>query len=181
MRRYSLAVGLALGAVLAGLGLPALAAGQPYAGQQHRAIKALSKGDVADLLAGRGWGLAKPAELNGYPGPAHVLELRDELGLSPQQIAVVEAVFETMQQQAATLGREYVEAERALDALFAAGTATPQALARHTDAAGRLHAALRRTHLEAHLQIRPLLTAEQIARYRRLRGYAEMEHHKHAH
>ena len=46
----------------------------PYAGMQTRAIKALSDQQIADLRAGRGMGMALPAELNGYPGPAHVLE-----------------------------------------------------------------------------------------------------------
>src|SRR5262249_1929289 len=47
----------------------------PYAGQQSRSIKALSEDDIAALLKGAGIGLAKAAELNGYPGPAHVLAL----------------------------------------------------------------------------------------------------------
>ena len=47
----------------------------PYAGQQTRAIKALSPEDLAGLLNGEGRGMAKAAELNGYPGPVHVLEL----------------------------------------------------------------------------------------------------------
>jgi hypothetical protein len=56
----------------------------PYAGMQMRLIKALSEQQIADLKAGRGMGLALPAELNGYPGPIHVLELSDELGLSAE-------------------------------------------------------------------------------------------------
>jgi len=39
----------------------------PYAGQQARSIKALSADDVAALLKGEGMGMAKAAELNGYP------------------------------------------------------------------------------------------------------------------
>ena len=57
----------------------------PYVGMQTRSIKALSEQQIADLKAGRGMGLALPAELNGYPGPAHVLELSDQLGLSTEQ------------------------------------------------------------------------------------------------
>ena len=48
---------------------------QPYAGQETRVISSLSPEDQRALRAGEGGGLAKPAELNGYPGPAHVLEL----------------------------------------------------------------------------------------------------------
>ena len=57
----------------------------PYAGMQTRSIKALSDQQIADLRAGRGMGLALAAELNGYPGPSHVLELADKLDLSPDQ------------------------------------------------------------------------------------------------
>ena len=49
----------------------------PYAGMQQRALKALSEDQIADLRAGKGMGLALAAELNGYPGPIHVLELCD--------------------------------------------------------------------------------------------------------
>ena len=59
----------------------------PYVGMQTRSIKARSDQQIADLKAGRGMGLALPAELNGYPGPAHVLELSDQLGLSAERAA----------------------------------------------------------------------------------------------
>jgi hypothetical protein len=47
----------------------------PYADQQTRSIKSLSEEDIAALLNGEGMGMAKAAELNGYPGPKHVLTL----------------------------------------------------------------------------------------------------------
>ena len=53
---------------------------QPYAGLQSRPVKALSEQQIADLRAGRGMTMALPAELNGYPGPLHVIELADALG-----------------------------------------------------------------------------------------------------
>ena len=63
-------------------------AASPYAGEQSRSIKSLSQQDVADYMAGKGMGCAKAAELNGYPGPAHVLELADQLALTPSQTLV---------------------------------------------------------------------------------------------
>ena len=48
-----------------------------YASMQSRDIKALSASDIEGLRAGRGMSLALAAELNGYPGPLHVLELGD--------------------------------------------------------------------------------------------------------
>src|ERR1043166_1905183 len=45
--------------------------GSPYAGQQSREIKSLSDQEIDGLKNARGLGLAKAAELNGYPGPRH--------------------------------------------------------------------------------------------------------------
>jgi hypothetical protein len=53
----------------------------PYSGMQSRSNKSLSDLQVADLQSGRGMGLALAAELNGYPGPSHVLELAENHGL----------------------------------------------------------------------------------------------------
>lgn len=172
-------VGLAMSLVLpAGL---AMASDQPYAGQDQRSAKTLSDTDVSDLLAGKGWGFAKPAELNGYPGPRHVLDLSDELELSADQIDSIQSIFDVMRRDAMELGRDYVEAERALDAVFAGGSATPATLAERTSAVERVRAALRVVHLQAHLQTRPLLTPHQVARYRHLRGYGGPTGHRHAH
>lgn len=79
-------------------------AASPYADLEKRPIKALSAEEIADLRAGRGMGLALPAELNGYPGPRHVLELARDLDLSPQQRRRTEVLFEDMQRQAVALG-----------------------------------------------------------------------------
>ena len=57
-----------------------------YVGQENRKIKSLSHKDIQELQSGAGWGLAKPAELNGVPGPIHVLELKQNLALSKEQV-----------------------------------------------------------------------------------------------
>ncbi len=95
-----------------------------YAGQQTRAIKSLSDRDVDDLLAGRGAGFAKAAELNGYPGPAHVLELKEPLELSEAQIAASQALMARHRAAAQRLGEEVVASERALDRAFQAAAPT---------------------------------------------------------
>jgi hypothetical protein len=155
----------------------------PYAGEQLREIKALSATEQADLLAGRGMGLARAAELNGYPGPKHVLELAGELELSDAQRADTEALFAAMQRRAQRLGRDIVDAERALDALFASREATPRRLSRALARIGALQGALRDAHLAAHLDQARLLSAAQIHRYAALRGYgdARADHSGHAH
>jgi len=72
-----------------------------YAGQEQRAIKALSPQDVKMYLEGHGMGFAKAAELNHYPGPRHVLDLATELKLSHEQFTRTQQVFDTMHNNAA--------------------------------------------------------------------------------
>ena len=78
----------------------------PYVGQESREIKALSAQEVSDYLSGRGMGLAKAAELNGYPGLAHVLEFATELELTSEQKSKTEVLFKKMQAQAIPLGEQ---------------------------------------------------------------------------
>jgi hypothetical protein len=145
---------------------------QPYAGLQNREIKALSQEEIADLTAGRGMGLALPAELNGYPGPSHVLELAAQLGLSEQQRASVKALFDSMKTEAIPIGQKLLSAERDLNQQFAERTITPERLKLATAEIGSIRGALRDTHLKYHLSTAALLTPDQIHRYAELRGYA---------
>jgi hypothetical protein len=143
----------------------------PYAGMERREIKSLSDADIADLRRGAGWGLALSAELNGMPGPAHVLELKDRLGLSPAQIASIEAIFLAMQTEARAAGESFIAAEAAIESAFRQGNLTEDRLRSLVAAAAEARANLRFIHLSRHLQTPALLTADQIARYNELRGY----------
>jgi Spy/CpxP family protein refolding chaperone len=165
------AVALGLGMLfVAGAASPA---GQsPYAGWQGRTIKALSAEQIDDLMNGRGMGLALPAELNGYPGPRHVLGLADELDLTPDQLAQTQRLFEDMRRNAIDLGERIIEREAILDELFASGTISEATLMDTAEALGRLNGELRAHHLGYHLAMRNLLDPRQIQNYQRLRGYA---------
>jgi len=156
----------------------------PYAGQQDRAIKALSTEEISGYLEGKGMGLARAAELNGYPGPRHVQDLAQELNLTPAQISATEKLFSTMQTQARALGQLLVEEESHLDHLFATREITPQLLATSLDRIGALQAKIRNTHLQAHIEEERVLSPEQNARYAQLRGYGDTSsrmHHDAAH
>lgn len=144
---------------------------QPYAGLEGRSIKALSEQQIADLRAGRGMGLALAAELNGYPGPMHVLELADSLDLSGQQRAKMQELFAAMKAEALPLGERLIAQEADLDKEFASKTITAATLATATEAIGATHAALRQAHLKYHLFTVEVLTPAQVWRYAELRGY----------
>lgn len=146
---------------------------QPYAGLMDREIKTLSDEEISDLSQGRGMGLALAAELNGYPGPLHVLELADELDLTERQRARIEGHYEAMQREAMELGEQVIELEAELDRQFEERTVTPESLTEVTTAIGKARAALRATHLRYHLTAKDVLTDAQIADYAALRGYED--------
>ena len=148
---------------------------QPYAGLQDRSIKTLSDQQIADLNAGRGMGLALAAELNGYPGPIHTIELADELHLSPEQVAKLKALFEAMKAETIPLGSCVNFARRDLNNDFANRTITLANLEATTQRIGATQAALRAAHLKYHLSTVAILTPEQVARYNELRGYKAEE------
>lgn len=168
MKLKTIAVGL-----MVCLGASASAqAPQPYAGLQERPIKALSDQQIADLKSGRGMGLALAAELNGYPGPSHLLELAGQLGLSSDQQAATRALFEAMKAETIPIGERLIGQEEALDRLFANHTVTPEALQTATAQIGGTQARLREAHLKYHLSTVALLQPLQLERYAALRGYA---------
>ncbi|MCV2888384.1 Spy/CpxP family protein refolding chaperone [Ruegeria aquimaris] len=156
---------------------PALAQTAPYSGQQERDVSSFSAEDLEQLRAGAGWGLAKPAELNGWPGPRHVLDLADELGLSEAQQEEVQAVYDAMRAQAVEQGQALIAAEVALDAAFASGEIDEDSLVELLGAAERARAELRQTHLSAHLALGPVLTRHQKMTYNSLRGYGDSHGH----
>jgi hypothetical protein len=155
------------------LALPALAsAPSPYADMADRPIRALSAEQQADFLAGRGMGLALAAELNGWPGPAHVIELAEPMQLTPAQLAATQRLMAEMQAAASSLGARLIGEERALDAAFRDRSITPADLSARTARIAALQGEIRDVHLRTHLAQAAVLNADQIAAYGRLRGYA---------
>jgi hypothetical protein len=171
--------------ILAMLGGKSLASeNSPYAGEEAREIKSLSKAEVDGLLSGKGMGYAKAAELNGYPGPAHVLELSEKLLLSADQRRETEIIFSKMEASAKGLGADLVTAERALEEAFRSKRIDETSLSKLVEDIGIIESRLRAVHLGAHLKQTEILNDEQISRYMDLRGYNRAghgRHHKHHH
>lgn len=144
---------------------------QPYADLQSRSIKALSEQQIFDLRDGKGMSLALAAELNGYPGPSHVLEYAEWLNLTDWQRQSVQALFTLMLKEARAVGARLIMQESHLDTLFKSKQIDSKTLTKVTNAIGETQAELRATHLKYHLTTAELLTPDQNKRYAELRGY----------
>jgi len=148
------------------------AAGEsPYSGEEQRRIASLSEKEIASLRRGDGMGFAKLAELNHFPGPKHVLDLGEQLELSPAQLDATRQLHEEMHRKAVALGEQLVQAESRLDRSFKDGCVSASSLDAALLEIEKIRARLRYVHLESHLRQTAILTAEQISRYDELRGY----------
>lgn len=143
-----------------------------YAGQEKRSIKSFSPDDIAELRRGGGWGLAKAAELNGMPGPAHLLEMKEKISLTVDQVLIIENTFQQMQKQAIQQGEHLIALEQELELQFRSGTVTQDALRSLLTTIANARMELRFTHLAAHLKTPDVLSKDQISKYNELRGYS---------
>ena len=150
-----------------------MGAGMPhtYAGMQDREIKALSQDRIEWLSSGKGIGNALAAELNHYPGPRHVLDMAQDLGLSDKQQDDVRTLFEKMQSDAIALGKEIIENEAKLDRAFADKKIDQVSLEAMVGDIAALEGRLRTVHLSTHLDVQRILSPHQIALYDQMRGY----------
>lgn len=162
--------------------LPLFAVGQhqghgdnpaPYAGLETREVKSLSEQDIEEIRRGGGWGLALPAELNGRPGPAHLLELKDDLGLSAEQVLAITEIYEAMRADAIAAGERFIAAEAAVSDAFEGTDLSEDVLQGLLVEAAEARADLRFVHLSRHLETPDLLTEAQIQKYNALRGYSD--------
>ncbi|HSM34929.1 MAG TPA: Spy/CpxP family protein refolding chaperone [Longimicrobiales bacterium] len=149
----------------------------PYAGMATVEGTTMTAEEVDGLRAGQGMRLALPAELNGFPGPLHVLELADRLEISDEVRAEVETIRGEMLAAAQRQGAAVIAADRALATAFRAASGGSRdapsevEIARLSAALGEARGQLQAIHLAAHLRTRALLTPEQRRRYEHLRGY----------
>lgn len=164
------------------LALAVLLAAAPAAGQDPASAapphppggpgkSSLSADEIDGLLAGDGMGVAQTAERNHYPGPRHLLDVADEVGLSPEQRAAVRQIYVETIDRARAVGRQIVDREQALSDAFARGEITEDGLRARVAGIADLRGQLRVIHLTAHLKTRTLLSAAQLEKYEKLRGH----------
>ena len=159
-------VPVVLGCAALAAGAPAVRPQQSNSAMQHH--HSCIEEEQASIARGEGFGMAMPADMAGYPGPRHVLDMQKELGLTAGQKAGVEKILEAMHEKAMARGKELFDAQARLEQMFRDGR--PEAdLREQSFRVDSIHAELRWIHLSAHLAAQKLLTPEQIAKYTRLR------------
>jgi len=146
-------------------------AASPYRNFADRPIKAMSPEKIDALNTGKGAGYALVAELNGYPGPRHVLDLASELALTETQLSTTRDLFDRMQTEAIRLGKLIIVGERQLEEAFRQRKISEAVLFRLTEEIAETESRLRATHLKYHLAMVKILSNEQVIAYDRLRGY----------
>ncbi|HET7873924.1 MAG TPA: Spy/CpxP family protein refolding chaperone [Methylomirabilota bacterium] len=142
--------------------------GQQHSLQGQQAAKACIDEFNAVVGEGRGFGLAFVADQNGYPGPMHVLELKDRLKLTADQEAKTSALYAAVRAELPKSTR-LLEAERKLERLFAERTASESAVRAAAAEVEHARTEVRLVHLLAHVRTRDLLTEEQRRIYHEAR------------
>src|SRR5262249_15442650 len=111
-----IAIALALAVFLCAPALAEDTLDSPYRQQAAAGLRGLSESEMSELRAGAGMGLARAAELNGYPGPKHVLDAvaGGQLTVSAEQLQRIQKIFDAMKREAQRIGAKILERERQL-------------------------------------------------------------------
>jgi Spy/CpxP family protein refolding chaperone len=121
------------------------------------------------MTDGRGFGMAFAADQNGYPGPMHILELKDRLKVTPEQEAKAQALSDAREAEALPKGARLLEAEQRLRRLYAERRADEASVRAAVAEIERARSEVRLVHLLTHLRARDILTPEQVRLYREIR------------
>src|SRR5258705_3574527 len=164
---------------MAGSAMAADGLTSPYRDQAAREIRALTQQEVADFRDGRGMGLARAAELNGYPGPRHVLDAAraGQLPLTAAQLRTVQGLFDSMAQRAQRLGGQILREEQSLEGEFRTGRINEADLRARVARIATPPGQPRAGHLRTHLENRAALTRQHGPRYHERRRDAGEPRH----
>ena len=154
--------------VVVGIAITAAAAAASAA-EGHQIGQACATEFEKVVGEGRGFGLAFAADQNGYPGPMHVLELRDRLKLTADQEAKARDLMHAMFAESRPKSVRLLEAEAKLRRLFAERAADEAAVRAAVAEVERARSEVRLVHLLAHLKTRDLLSEDQRRLYHETR------------
>jgi Spy/CpxP family protein refolding chaperone len=125
-----------------------------------------------NIIMGHGFGMAFVADQQGYPGPCHILELKDHLKLTPEQEARAQALVTAMYAESRPKSARLLDAEAKLRRLFASGHAEDAVVRAVVADVEQARTDLRLVHLLTHLRTREVLTDEQRRLYHEARWSA---------
>jgi len=154
--------------------VPSRASGAPHHATPGAEIPGLGADEIVELREGGGMGLARVADVQGYPGPRHVLDAwaAGSLPLSKEQVTQVQEIVRAMELEARRVGGLVLDSERELALAFGSGAIDVTSLRPRLERIAALRGELRAVHLDAHLATRAVLHPAQLARYAELRGHA---------
>jgi len=112
------------------------------------------------------------AERSTYPDPQSVLDMADLLSLSDTQRLQMRGLQHRLQGEATALGRQINALERRLQSSFADDSIDQERIQGLSSRIGDLQGRLRASYLQAHLEAKALLDAEQVLRFAQLRANA---------
>jgi Spy/CpxP family protein refolding chaperone len=146
--------------------------GAPGVPPAHMLAEMCATAFEKNIASGRGFGMAFVADQNGYPGPLHVLELKERLKLTAEQEAKARALLTAMFAESQPKSQRLLDAEAKLRHLFASGQADEAALRVAVAEVERARSEVRLVHLMFHLRTREVLTDEQRRLYHEARWSA---------
>lgn len=152
-----------------GGGAAGASGGGPRGSEEHRSAEACAVEFDAVVAEGRGFGMAFAADQNGYPGPMHVLELKDRLRLTAEQETRAQGLTQAMFAESRPKSTRLLEAEARLRRLFADRVADEASVRAAVADAEQARRDVRLVHLLFHLRTRALLTEAQVAAYHEAR------------
>ena len=161
--------------VVTGLVTGSAAAQQPGhdgAAPHHQFAQTCTTEFEKTVAQGRGFGMAFVADQQGYPGPMHVLELKETLGLTAEQEARTQALLTAMFAESRPKSARLLVAEKKLRDLFASGQVHEPALRAAVADVEQARGEVRLVHLTFHLKTRQILTDEQRRLYHEARWSA---------
>ena len=126
--------------------------------RQKITLSALSKEDLKGLRRGHGTpfgDMAKAAELNGFPGPRHVLDLKRN-GLTSKQVSEIEEIYRKMNLLYIKVGAELV-AKAFMDREFKEKRVNSKSLKKMIQSSAVKYSELRYIQLVAHLETAKIL------------------------
>jgi Spy/CpxP family protein refolding chaperone len=126
--------------------------------------------DRDQLLKGDPAGQTAVAENNGFLSPQKIVSLKEQLGLTKDQLRKMDEMLTNLPISVNVKGQEIVEAEEELNKLFESGTINEKTLRVKLERIGKMRADLRFIHLQVYLREKQIISAKQWDRLKELQA-----------